>query len=94
MAQAPRLSRDIQPLSEFRAHTARFLRQVQETGRPLILTQHGRGAAVLLDIAAYERLVDRSELAEDIRAAEAQLEGGEGVDHATAKKAVLKRLTR
>lgn len=94
MARAPKLSRDIQPLSEFRAHTAKFLRQVQETGRPLVLTQHGRGAAVLLDIAAYERLVERSELAEDIRTAEAQLERGEGVDHAAAKKAVLKRLSK
>ena len=94
MARTPKLSRDIQPLSEFRAHTAKFLRQVQETGRPLVLTQHGRGAAVLLDIAEYERLVERSELAEDIRAAESQLERGEGVDHATAKKAVLERLTR
>ena len=94
MARAPKLSRDIQPLSEFRAHTAKFLRQVQETGRPLVLTQHGRGAAVLLDIAEYEKLVERSELAEDIRTAEAQLERGEGVDHATAKKAVLKRLAK
>jgi prevent-host-death family protein len=94
MARTPKLSRDIQPLSEFRAHTAKFLRQVQETGRPLVLTQHGRGAAVLLDIAEYERLVERSELAEDIRTAEAQLERGEGVDHAAAKKAVLKRLAK
>jgi prevent-host-death family protein len=94
MARAPKLSRDIQPLSEFRAHTAKFLRQVQETGRPLVLTQHGRGAAVLLDIAEYERLVERSELAEDIRTAEAQLERGEGVDHPETKKAVLKRLSK
>lgn len=92
MARAPKLSRDIQPLSEFRAHTAKFVRQVQETGRPLVLTQHGRGAAVLLDITEYERLVERSELAEDVRTAEAQLERGEGMDHAAAKKAVLKRL--
>ena len=94
MARAPKLSRDIQPLSEFRANTAKFLRQVQETGRPLVLTQHGRGAAVLLDIAEYEKLVERSELAEDLRTAEAQLERGEGVDQATAKKAVLKRLAK
>ena len=94
MARAPKLSRDIQPLSEFRAHTAKFVRQVQETGRPLVLTQHGRGAAVLLDIAEYERLVERSELAEDVRTAEAQLERGEGVDHVAAKKAVLKRLSK
>jgi antitoxin YefM len=94
MPRSPKLSRDIQPLSEFRANTAKFVRQVQETGRPLVLTQHGRGAAVLLDIAEYEKLVERSELAEDIRTAEAQLERGEDVDHATARKTVLKRLRK
>ena len=94
MPRSPKLSRDIQPLSEFRANTAKFVRQVQETGRPLVLTQHGRGAAVLLDIAEYEKLVERSELAEDIRIAEAQLKRGEGVDNATAKKTVLKRLRK
>jgi prevent-host-death family protein len=94
MSRQPKLSKDIQPLSEFRANTAKFLRQVQETGRPLVLTQHGRGAAVLLDIAQYERLVERSELADDIRIAEAQLERGEGVDHAAAKRTIRKRLAK
>ena len=94
MARQPRLSRDIQPLSEFRANTAKFVRRVQETGRPLVLTQHGRGAAVLLDIAEYERLVERSELADDVRTAEAQLERGEGVDHAAARTKVLGRIAK
>ncbi len=92
MPSQPRLSRDIQPLSEFRANTAKFVRHVQETGRPLVLTQHGRGAAVLLNVQEYERLVERAELAEDIRAAEAQLERGEGVPQKSAKKQVLTRL--
>jgi len=92
MTTPPRLSRDIQPLSEFRANTAKFVRHVQETGRPLVLTQHGRGAAVLLKVEEYERLVERAELAEDIRAAEAQLDRGEGVSHRTAREQVRKRL--
>ena len=92
MASTPKLSRDIQPLSEFRANTARFVKQVQKTGRPLVLTQHGRGAAVLLDIHEYERLVDRAELVEDVRSAEQQLSRGLGVEHSIAKKEVRKRL--
>jgi antitoxin YefM len=87
-----RLSRDIRPLSEFRANTAAFVRQVQESRRPLVLTQHGRGAAVLLDISEYERLLERAELLEDIRTAEAQLSRGEGVSHQMAKQQVLSRV--
>lgn len=94
MKNHPRLSRDIRPLSEFRANTAKFVRQVQETRRPLVLTQHGRGAAVLLDVGEYERLVERAELAEDIGAAEAQLARGEGIPHETAKQHIRSRLRR
>lgn len=94
MQKRPLLSRDIQPLSDFRANTAKFIRRVRETRRPLVLTQHGRGAAVLLDVREYERLVERAELSEDVRVAEAQLARGEGVHHETAKQQVRARLGR
>jgi prevent-host-death family protein len=94
LPQAPKLSQDIQPLSEFRANTARFVRHVQETRRPLVLTQRGRGTAVLLDINEYERLLDRAELAEDVRVAEAQLDRGEGVPHDVAREQILSLLRK
>lgn len=88
----PRLTEDIRPLSEFRANTAAFIRQVRESGRPMVLTQRGRGAAVLLDVSEYEKLLDRLELLEDVRTAEAQLARGEGVEHEDAEREVLKRI--
>ncbi len=51
-------TRDIQPVSEFRANAAKFIEQVRATKEPVILTQHGRGAAVLVDIESYEELID------------------------------------
>jgi prevent-host-death family protein len=92
MAKEPRVMPRHSAPSTFRANTARFVRRVQETGRPLVLTQHGRGAAVLLNVEEYERLVECAELTEDIRPAEAQLGREEGVPHATAKEQVRKRL--
>ena len=50
-----RFTRDIRPLSEFRANAAAFVQQVRRTRLPLILTQHGKSAAVLLDVEEYER---------------------------------------
>jgi prevent-host-death family protein len=94
MTKHPRPSRDIRPLSEFRANAASFVRQVQESGRPLVLTQHGRGAAVLMGIEEYERIIDLAELSEDIRTAEAQLARGEGISHDEAKRRVLSRLRK
>jgi antitoxin YefM len=89
-----RFSEDVRPLSEFRANTAAFIEQVQSTHRPIVLTQHGRSAAVLLDVAEYERLVEREEVLEDIRIAEAQIARGEGVEHDEAREQVLARLRR
>ena len=85
-------SQDIRPLTDFRANAAAVLKQVQETKRPVILTQHGRGAAVLLDLARYEALIEELELLRDVRLAEQQVAAGAGVAHTKARAAVLKRL--
>ena len=79
-----RPSQDVRPLSEFRASVAAFVEQVQTTQRPLVLTQHGRSAAILLAVDAYEALVERAELAEDVQVAERQIAAGEGIAHSKA----------
>ena len=68
-------------MSEFRANVATFVEQVQTSKRPLILTQHGRSAAILLAVEAYEALIERAELAEDVHTAEMQSADGQGVAH-------------
>lgn len=90
----PRLrpSRDIQPVTEFRANAALFIDQLQETGEPIILTQHGRSAAVLMAVEAYEALIDELALLRDVRTAEEQISSGRTVDHATVAKNLRERL--
>ena len=56
--------------TEFRANAAQSIEQVRSTGVPVILTQHGRSAAVLLDAESYESIVDELALLIDARAAE------------------------
>ena len=87
-----RPSQDIRPLSEFRASVATFVEHVQATQRPLVLTQHGRSAAILLAVDAYEALIERAELAEDVRVAESQLAAGQGVPHGKAQALILASL--
>lgn len=64
-----RLKDDIKPLSEFRANVSGFLGQLHRTRRPIIITQHGKSAAVLMDVSEYERLLDRLETLENEKAA-------------------------
>lgn len=87
-----RPTQDIRPLADFRANLAAVVRQVQRTKRPVILTQHGRSAAVLVDAAEYEALLDRAALLDDVRVAEAEVAAGQAVAHSRAKAAVLARL--
>lgn len=90
--QAIKLDQDIRPLSEFRAGVASFVKQVNETGRPLVLTQRGRGVVVVVDIHEFEAMRERLGLLEDIARAEAQLAAGEGIPHEEAKARILRRI--
>lgn len=88
-----KIDEDIRPLSEFRAAVASFVKQVHETRRPMVLTQRGRGVAVLMDVHEFELMQERLEILEDIYRAEEQLAAGEGVPHKEARTRVLKRLS-
>ncbi len=89
-----RVDEDIRPLSEFRAAVATFVRQIHETRRPMVLTQRGRGVAVLVDVHEYERMQERLEILEEVYKAEEQIASGEGVAHEDAKTRILSSLAR
>jgi prevent-host-death family protein len=88
------LDEDVKPLSEFRANVTTCIRQTRSTRRPLVITHHGKSAAVLLGVSEYEGLMQRMEVLEDIRLAEDQLAEGHGVSHDAALKQVLARVRR
>ncbi|AAO10900.1 type II toxin-antitoxin system Phd/YefM family antitoxin [Vibrio sp. 10N.222.51.C8] len=85
---------DIQPLSEFRAGVTSFIKQINETRRPLVITQRGKGVAVVLDVAEYEAMQEKIELLEEMRTAEAQLASGLGVSNEDARAQVLGRIKK
>jgi prevent-host-death family protein len=86
-----RPSVDVRPVTEFRSHTSAIIDQVQKTKRPVILTQHGRSAAVVLDVEAYEALIEEVAVIRDIRTAEAQLDAGLGIPHEVVEKRLRER---
>lgn len=90
--QPLKLDEDIRPLSEFRAGVAGFVRQVHDTRRPMVLTQRGRGVAVLVDIHEFEAMRERLALLEDLAAAEADIAAGRVLEHEEAKARALAKL--
>jgi prevent-host-death family protein len=62
------LSQDIQSLTDFKRKTPEFLRQLKETGHPLVLTINGKAELVVQDAASYQRLFELAERLETIHA--------------------------
>ena len=54
-----KLTRDIQSLSVFKRDTSKFLRQMKESGQPLVLTVNGKPAAVAIDPEDFELMRER-----------------------------------
>ncbi len=92
--QRLKINQDIRPMSEFRSGVASFLKQVIDTKRPLVITQYGKGVAVLLDVNEFEVMQDKIELYEDLEKSITQIEAGSGISHDDAKKQVLKRINK
>jgi prevent-host-death family protein len=74
-------SRDIQSLSNFKRNTSEFLRQLKESGHPVVLTINGKAEVVVQDTASYHRLIELAERAEQMettRRAVAEMKAGQG----------------
>ncbi len=53
------LSRDIQSLSTFKRNTNDLIKQMKESGSPMILTVNGKAEIVVQDANSYQELLDR-----------------------------------
>ena len=56
-----RVSEDIVPVSDFKAKASEWLRRIAGSGHPLVITQNGRPAGVLLSPAAFDELSERQQ---------------------------------
>ncbi|MFH1942576.1 MAG: type II toxin-antitoxin system Phd/YefM family antitoxin [bacterium] len=52
-----RISDDIIPVGVFKTSISKYIKSLNETGHPLIITQNGRPAGVLISPTDYDNLV-------------------------------------
>lgn len=71
-----RIDQDIKPLSELRTALAHYIKQVHETKRPLVITQHGKSVAVLMDAHEFESMQENIDRLSSLEAALARIESG------------------
>ena len=71
---------EIVPVKDLRQDTAAVLKRVRSSPQPLVITQRGRGAAVMLSVAAYERGERERELLRLLVRGEQEIAAGVGHD--------------
>ena len=69
---------DIVPISDLRQDAAALLRQIRAGKRPLIITQRGRAAAVMISIEAFESAERERELLRILARGEREIAAGKG----------------
>jgi len=76
MTQLP----DIIPVRDLRQETATVLHRLQASGKPVVITQRGRTAAVMLSLDAYERSEREREVLRLLVRGEQEISAGIGHD--------------
>ena len=74
MAKVP----DIIPITDLRQDAAAALKRVKSSKQPVVITQRGRAAAILLSMEAYERSEYERELLRLIARGEQEIAAGKG----------------
>ena len=74
------------PVTEVKRRATAILHQLRKDHRPVLITEHGRSAAVLLDVDSYEELQRRLALLEGIARGERAYAEGRVISHAEARK--------
>ena len=54
---------DIKSISDLKKKTSEVFKQVQETGRPIVITVNGKPHSILLDVDVFERKLKAFNLA-------------------------------
>lgn len=71
---------NIIPVSDLRQDAAKVLKRIRDSKEPLVITQRGRAAAVMLSVEAYERSERDRELLRLLVKGEREIEAGNGHD--------------
>ncbi|MES0489497.1 MAG: type II toxin-antitoxin system Phd/YefM family antitoxin [Leptospirales bacterium] len=71
---------DIRPISYIKSHAAEILKQVNNTHRPIYITQNGEATAVLIDTESFEKMQKTLGILKILAMGEKDVERGNVID--------------
>jgi len=60
------VAEDIVPIGKFKVHASNYFRNLKETGRPMVITQNGKAAGVLISPQDFDELVYRKSFVDSV----------------------------
>ena len=81
-----KFSEDVVPLGDLKVNPGKIVRRVDETGRPVLLTSHGRGVAVVQGLSEYETAQEEREFMRAVVAGLADIAAGRVAPLAEVKR--------
>lgn len=89
-----RVSEDIVPIAQFKARAGRWLERARDTGHPVVITQNGKPAGVVLSPAEFDDLQERVRLFVDVAAGVADAEAGRVLTTEQVRRRMARRRPR
>jgi len=89
-----RIEHEMKPVTYMKTKAAELLRSVEESRRPVIITQSGEPKGVLMDVASYQELRQATLLLRLIAQGEADVRAGRTVPQARVFKSLRARLAK
>lgn len=71
---------NILPVSDLRQDAAKILKKLRKENEPIVITQRGRAAAVILGVEAYQKSEQDKELLRLLAKGDREIETNEGYD--------------
>jgi prevent-host-death family protein len=87
-----RLKEDIKPVSYLQDRATELLEHVNESRRPVVITENGEARAVMLDVDSYEALRDATLMLQLVAQGEADAREGRVLPQEEALARVQRRL--
>ena len=83
---AVKFSEDVVPLGDMKINPGKVVRRVDETRRPVLLTNHGRGVAVVQALSEYEAAEEERQFMRAVVSGLADIDAGRVTPLAEVKR--------
>lgn len=78
------------PITDMKRQAGKVLDALRQDRSPVVITEHGRAAAVLLDMASYDALTRRYEILKGLEEGEQDIAEGRTISWTEGKKELRK----